>query len=144
MSAGTLTSGPVVSVTVTERAPDAWLPRTSSAEQVTVCSPTTNAEPDDGLHDTVTGPSTRSVAVAVKDTTFPVGPSASTMTSAGRCRVGALVSTMVTVNEALPVLPWSSVAVHVTVVSPSGRVEPDGVVQETGRAPSTRSRAEAS
>jgi hypothetical protein len=53
------------------------------------------------------------------------------------------LSVTVTVNEAEPVLPCVSVAVQVIVVAPSGKVEPLGGVQLTGRAPSTLSVADA-
>jgi hypothetical protein len=49
----------------------------------------------------------------------------------------------VTVNEAEPVLPCASVAVHVTVVTPSGNVEPLAGAQVTGTTPSMLSVAEA-
>jgi hypothetical protein len=62
---------------------------------------------------------------------------------AGTVRTGGVVSFTVTVNEAEPVLPCVSVAVHVTVVVPSGKVEPLGGVQVTGTTPSMLSVAEA-
>jgi hypothetical protein len=51
------------------------------------------------------------------------------------------VSVTVTVNEAAPVLPRASVAVHVTVVEPSGNVAPLAGVQVAATAPSTTSLA---
>ena len=44
---------------------------------------------------------------------------------AGHETVGACVSCTVTVNEQLPVFAEASVAVHVTVVTPTGNVDPD-------------------
>ena len=44
---------------------------------------------------------------------------------AGHATVGACVSCTVTVNEQVPVFAEASVAVHVTVVVPTGNVEPD-------------------
>jgi hypothetical protein len=46
-------------------------------------------------------------------------------------------------NNAEPVLPALSVAEHVTLVEPTGNVEPEAGVQVTGTEPSTRSEAEA-
>jgi hypothetical protein len=61
----------------------------------------------------------------------------------GRGSVLGVVSFTVTVKEAEPVLPWASVAVQVTVVVPSGNIEPLGGAQVTGTTPSTLSVAEA-
>jgi hypothetical protein len=44
---------------------------------------------------------------------------------AGQVTVGAWVSFTVTENEHVPVFDDASVAVHVTVVVPTGKVEPD-------------------
>ena len=44
---------------------------------------------------------------------------------AGQVIAGACVSCTVTENEHVPVFPTASVAVHVTVVVPTGKVEPD-------------------
>jgi hypothetical protein len=65
--------------------------------------------------------------------------------SAGTVIVGGVVSTPVTVtwNDALPVLPCASVAVQVTVVVPSGNVEPDAGVHVGMIGPSTASLADA-
>jgi hypothetical protein len=43
----------------------------------------------------------------------------------GRLSCGAVVSRTVTGNEALALLPAASLAVHVTVVTPRGNVEPE-------------------
>src|SRR6266498_2270073 len=52
---------------------------------------------------------------------------------------GGVVSTTVTVNEPCPVLPCASVALHCTVVVPSGNVEPLAGVHVTATLPSTMS-----
>ena len=53
---------------------------------------------------------------------------------------GGVVSTTVTVNDTVPVLPCESVALHVTIVVPSGNVEPDAGTQTTSAmGPSTSS-----
>ena len=52
---------------------------------------------------------------------------------------GAVVSTTVTVNVLVDEFPCASVALQVTVVAPSGKVEPDAGLQVTATAPSTMS-----
>nr|WP_240394198.1 hypothetical protein [Desertimonas flava] len=102
------------------------LPAMSVAAQLTVVVPNENVDPDDGEHTGVTDPLTASVDVAPEYvTTAPDGPVASAVTSLGAVTCGAVVSTTVTVNEPLPVLPAVSVAEQVTVVEPSANVEPD-------------------
>jgi hypothetical protein len=49
------------------------------------------------------------------------------VTLAGGVTTGAVLSTTVTVCVAVAVLPAQSVAVHVTVVLPTGKVFPEGV-----------------
>jgi len=53
------------------------------------------------------------------------------VTSPGTVTVGAVVSTTVTVNPPVAVLPDASRAVHVTGVEPSGNVAPDAGVHVT-------------
>ena len=50
---------------------------------------------------------------------------------AGHVTVGGVPSTIVTVNVHVPVLPATSVAVHVTVVVPALKVEPDAGTHAT-------------
>ena len=50
---------------------------------------------------------------------------------AGHVTAGACVSCTVTVNVQVPVLAEASVAVHVTVVAPTGKVEPDAGTHAT-------------
>ena len=66
MSEGTVTTGAVVStsVTVTLKEAEPVLPCASVALQVTVVVPTVKFAPDAGEHDGVTGPSTVSLALA--------------------------------------------------------------------------------
>jgi hypothetical protein len=113
------------------------------AEHFTVVTPTANAAPDAGRHDVPTEPSTRSSAVAAYVTMRPDGPFASAVTSAGRPRTGAVVSTTLISNDALPVLLRLSVAEQLTVVVPSANVEPEAGEQLGVSAPSTRSAADA-
>jgi hypothetical protein len=63
--------------------------------------------------------------------------------SAGTVRTGAVVSTTLTSNESLAVLPAESAAVQSTVVVPSANVEPEIGVQPNVGAGSTTSTAEA-
>jgi hypothetical protein len=128
MSAGSVSTGAVVSVTVTMKLPDPVLPLVSVAEQVTVVLPTGNDEPLAGAHSGVIAPSTRSDALAANVTTVPA-PVASIVMSAGTLTTGAVVSTTVTVKLADPVLPAASVAAHVTVVAPREKLEPEAGLQ---------------
>ena len=61
------------------------------------------------------------------------------MISDGTVITGGVVSLklMFTWNDALPVLPCASVAVHVTVVDPTGNVDPDAGVHVGVIGPST-------
>ena len=83
MFAGTVTTGSVVSTTVTVKLADPVLPALSVAEQVTVVGPSANVLPDAGVETGVIEPSTVSVAVAVNVTTAPAELVASVVISAG-------------------------------------------------------------
>ena len=63
--AGTVTTGPVVSVTVTVNDAEPLLLFESTAVHVTVVAPSGNVAPLDGVQVTATGPSMMSVADAV-------------------------------------------------------------------------------
>jgi uncharacterized protein YhbP (UPF0306 family) len=141
--AGTVTTGPVVSVTITVNDAAPLLLLASVAVQVTVVGPSGNVAPLAGVQVTARGPSTPSLAVAVKLNTAPVGLLASIVAFAGTVTTGPTVSVTVTVKEAAPLLPLVSVAVQPTVVGPSGKVEPLAGVQVTTRGPSTTSLADA-
>jgi hypothetical protein len=141
--AGTLTTGPVVSVTVTVNEAAPLLPRVSVAVHVTVVTPRGNAAPLAGVQLTATLPSIPSFAVAVYVKGAPVAPVASTVAWAGTVTTGPVVSATVTVKEAARLLPRASVAVHVTVVVPSGKVAPLAGAHVTGTTPSTLSVADA-
>ena len=56
-----------------------------------------------------------------------------TLMSSGTTTLGAVVSRTVTLNDAPLVFPSTSVAVQVTVVTPSGNVEPEAGTQVTVR-----------
>jgi hypothetical protein len=102
---------------------------------VTVVVPTANVEPEAGVHVGVSGPSTVSVAEAVKVSTLPAGELDESVMSAGTVTTGAVVSTTATWNDAEPVFPAASWAVQVTVVVPSGNVDPDAGVHENDVTP---------
>ena len=82
-----------------------------------------------------------SEAPAEKSAVAPPGPVASTVIEAGTVMAGAVVSSTVTVNEPVEVLPAESVAEQSTVVTPSANVELDAGTQSTETEPSTRSLA---
>jgi hypothetical protein len=124
-------------------------PKLSVARNVTVVVPI--GKIDGALLETFTKP-TRSLARAPSrkraTTGFvagtPLGPVAVTVIESGGSSVGAAVSTTVTVNEAVPVLLRVSIALHVTVVAPSGKVFPEDKEPQVGvSVPSTRSTADA-
>ena len=102
---GEMTGG-VVSCTVTLKPPLTVLLFESDAEQVTEVVAIANTLPEDGAHVTGNAPSTTSFAVAVKFTVAPAALVASTVISAGKDRVGAVVSCTVTVK--LPALELSA------------------------------------
>src|SRR2546428_13870533 len=62
--------------------------------------------------------------------------------SVGRDSAGGVVSTTLTSKVAAPVLPAKSVAVQVTAVVPSEKVDPDVGGHETATDPSTISEAD--
>ena len=61
--------------------------------------------------------------------------------SLGGLTTGGVVSCTSTVVVAVPVLPALSVALHVTVVEPSGKAEPEAGAHVAVTLPSTRSDA---
>src|SRR2546422_9144534 len=141
MSSGTVTCGAVVSLTVIVNEDEPVFPWASVAVQSTLVVPSGNMDPDDGLQIAVTGPSTMSVAPAENETVAPPDPVASTAMSRGTVSDRGVVSTTRTVKEAMPVLPWASVARHTTVVAPNPNIEPEAGVQTGVSLPSTRSSA---
>src|SRR5919199_2202158 len=140
--AGIVSVGGVVSTTRTGKVAEAVLPLASVAVQVTVVVPSAKVEPEGGVHATAIGPgSIASLAVGgVKKTCEPEELVASTGAGLGTpASVGGAESTTLTANVAVPVLPWASVAVQVTVVEPSGYVAPEAWSQFTATEPSTTS-----
>src|SRR2546427_12451293 len=109
------------------------------AEHVTKVTPIGNVEPDGEEQDADNGPSTVSIADAVKVTRAPPGPVASRVMLAGTVTSGAVVSRTVTVNVAGATFPWASVAVQSTRVVPSQDMNPDDRLQVAVAGPSTMS-----
>ena len=142
MLPGTLTVGGVVSMRFAVAEPDPVTPSLSIAEHVIVVEPSGNVEPDARLHCACgSGLSSGSLTLTVKFTGAPPGP----MASAGcwlvmlTVTVGAPFGLTVTVKDVVAELPASSVAVHVTVVVPEVKVEPEGGVHEIATDVSTSS-----
>jgi hypothetical protein len=123
------------------KALDDVLPLASRAVQVTVVSPSGNDAPEAGTHETDGLASAMSVAVAVQVTTAPLGDVASATTLDGTVSVGAVVSRTVMRSVAWDEFPASSVAVHVTVVSPRANTDALGGTHVTVTSLSTRSDA---
>ena len=78
-------------------------------------------------------PSTTSVADAIPRITAVVMPVASTVTAIGAVTIGAVTSTRFTVIScvAVALLPFASVAVQVTMVTPTGKVVGASLVMVT-------------
>jgi len=107
ISPGTVTEGAVVSRTVTVKRPFETLCDASSAVQVTVVEPIGKVSPESWLHATLGLGSTLSIAVTLKVAEAPLELVASFVMSGGKLKVGAAMSTSVTVTLKLadPVLP---------------------------------------
>jgi hypothetical protein len=146
--AGTVITGAVwsTSTTVTSKSALPVFPWESVAVQVTFVVPSGKVLPEAGLQLTGTGPSTLSFALAEKVTVVPPVDSVSTEKSSGTVTTGAVVSLIVTVTvkEAEPVFPCESVALHMTVVVPTGNLLPDEGLHVGVSGPSTMSFAVAS
>src|SRR2546422_4472032 len=123
MAPGTVMCGGVVSRTVTANEDEPVFPWASLAVQPMRVVPSGNVDPEDGLQLAKTGPSTMSVAPTENVTAAPPGPVASETMSAGTVSAGGVVSTTRTSKDLDATFPWESVAVHITVVVPSGNIE---------------------
>jgi nitrogen fixation protein len=139
---GTPITGGVVSATVTWKLALPLFPDASEAVHVTVVGPNGKKEPDGGVHEAATVPSTASDADAENVTGAPPGPVAARDRLPGTLTTGGVVSLTVIWKLALPLFPAASEAVHVTVVVPIGNVAPEGGAHVTATAPSTLSDAE--
>lgn len=85
-----------------------------------------------------------SVADTLYVTVAPAALVASAVSGPGTLNVGGVVSLNVTftTNLPTPVLPWLSVALHVTVVCPTEKLLPDGGLHVAVSVPSTASVAD--
>src|SRR5207253_789453 len=140
---GTVITGGVVSRTVTAKVAAEALPCESVALHATVVVPSGKMLPLAGVQATATAPSTSSSADAEKLYEAPAAPAAETLALAGTVITGCVVSLTVTRNDADPVLPCASVALHWTIVVPNGNVAPAAGVQVAASTPSTLSSADA-
>ena len=92
MDAGAVTTGGVVSITVTVNVAAVTRPELSVAVQVTSVAPSGNGDAPDGTQIAGRVPSTGSLAVALKTYTAPAGLVASKVALGGTVRVGGVVS----------------------------------------------------
>src|SRR5262245_1483490 len=141
MLAGTVTTGGVVSRTLTLNEPLVLFPALSVAVQVTTVVPRPNVVPEAGVQTGVIEPSTMSVAVAVNVTLAPAELIASAVIVAGTTNTGSVVSRIYTLKWLVAVLPRVSLDEQMTWVVPMPNVLPDSGRQLTDRTPSTRSDA---
>lgn len=132
-------TGQPLSTTVTEKVLLQVLPLESLAEQVTVLVPTGNNDPEAGTHTTLLVPSTASRAVMVEnETEAPPAQVALLVIGAGMLLItGHVVSTTLTGKVRVQTLLRLSRAVHVTVLDPIGKREPEAGVHDMTEAPST-------
>ena len=132
MFAGHETVGACVSCTVTVNEQLPVFAEASDAVHVTVVVPTGNVAPVAGTHTTVAPGQLSDAVGVVKFTTAEHWPAVLPVVMfAGHVTVGACVSWIVTVNEHVPVFADASVAVHVTVVTPTGKDDPDNGAHTT-------------
>src|SRR3954470_13664782 len=99
---------------------DTLLPAASLTLQLTDLEPIANVLPEDGEHDTTPAP-TLSEALTLKNTTVPLGDVAFTEKSAGTFSTGDSASRTLMVWLADAEFPDASRAVHVIVVTPTGK-----------------------
>ena len=102
MLAGSARTGAVVSPTVTLNEADVEFAWASIAVHITAVVPNGKVDPDAGTQRTDVGPSTRSLADALKLTATPLDDAASFVTFAGTVTVGGVVSTTVIENDPDP------------------------------------------
>lgn len=125
LSAGTEMVGAVVSTTSTWKVAVPVLPCASVALHVTDVVPNENVDPEPAEQEGVMLPSTLSFAAVAKVTFTPEAEVASRAMSPGVETAGGVVSSTVTWNELLPTSPPVFVALHETVVVPSGKTSPE-------------------
>jgi len=127
--AGNWSTGAAVSLlTVTVKDAVAKLPEPSRTWQRTVVTPIGKTEPEAGAQIGIRFESQLSVAVTENRTTCPEGGEHGISIADGTLKMGGCVSRTVTVKEHSAELRRLSKATHLTVVTPSGKVLPDGGV----------------
>ena len=121
-----------LSITVTLNVVLVLLLAVSVAVQVTVVGPIGKVEPEGGRQATLTPGQLSCAAGRGKLTTALVLPGSVFFTmSAGWVMVGRSPSAIVTLKLHVAVLPEVSVAVQLTVVTPTGKTEPEAGTQAT-------------
>jgi hypothetical protein len=124
MFSGQVTTGAWLSTTVTVKEQVAVLPEGSVAVAVTAVVPTPKKLPEARENETVA--EQLSVAVAEYVTVAPHWPASMlTVRLAGQVILGRMLSITVILNVQVVTLLEASVAVAVTTVVPTGKVEPD-------------------
>lgn len=125
MFAGHDSAGACVSLTVTLKLQPPVLAEASVVMHVTIVVPTGNVDPEGGVQE-VDAPGQLSDDVAAKFTSCEQRPGVlPTMIGIGQIAAGASVSSTVTLKPHVPVFDAASTAVQVTVVTPTGNVEPE-------------------
>src|SRR5438552_4414650 len=122
MLAGQVMAGAVVSVSCTMKLHTLPLPLLSKAAQCTVVAPGGKRLPDAIEQNSVT-PGQLSNALVLKLTGVPLGLLHSTVRSGEQIMAGGSASTTAIVNVQLAEFPELSVAVQVTAVVPTKKVE---------------------
>src|SRR3989442_13028768 len=136
--AGTVNDGRVVSTTWTVKEAEATVPEKSVAVHVTSVSPRGNEEPDVWSQETWGLGSTRSMTDGGEYVaTAPEPLVASLVRSAETARDGRVVSTTITLKEALAEFPCESVAEQTIIVRPSAHSDQDAGLDDTNADPPT-------
>ena len=127
LSPAIVTSGGVVSTTVTVNCAVWTFPAASDAVQVTTVSPSGKVDSAGGTQTSDCTKPELSVAVTSKSTTAsPVADADTVIGDGAGVNTGGVTSITSISNDALVVLPAASVAVQVTTVIPIGNAEPEG------------------
>jgi hypothetical protein len=131
MFPGQVMVGFSLSLMVTVKEQEAVLPAASMAVQFTVLTPLANVEPEGGVQEALTPGQLSLAAGAVHVTLAVVHWPASVLatTLPGQMMLGFCASLIMTVNVQLAVCPAASMAVHMTGLEPTLKVEPEGGAQ---------------
>jgi hypothetical protein len=110
---------------------EAVLPAKSNPEQVTVLMPTGKLDPEDGWQNTVLGPQASVAPAAYVTAAAHDVPLVPTVMGNGQFSTGGVTSRTDTTKPQLVELFAPSVAVQVTVVAPTGKLDPDAGAHTT-------------